>query len=133
MVTHAQFSRPASVPILPLTHKTDTGTCSFSELWGASIPRGKGRPPPDRRRHVRWSAPTPHREWEGIFPQCERVSGHVDDVVAWGLPDLTVVSAHPLLAHQHRGTHYSRNQLVVEFSRENSTKIITNTYYWTRN
>jgi len=35
-----------------------------------------------------------------LLEGCWRASGHVD-VVAWGMPDLTVVSAHPMLAHQN--------------------------------
>eukprot|EP00536_Pseudo-nitzschia_multiseries_P004115 jgi/Psemu1/9282/gm1.9282_g len=35
-----------------------------------------------------------------LLEGCYRASGHVD-VVAWGMPGLTVVSAHPMLAHQN--------------------------------
>ncbi|VEU33701.1 unnamed protein product [Pseudo-nitzschia multistriata] len=35
-----------------------------------------------------------------LLKGCSRASGHVD-VVAWGMPDLGVVSVHPMLAHQN--------------------------------
>jgi len=35
-----------------------------------------------------------------LLEGCWRASGHVD-VVAWGMPELTVVSVHPMLAHQN--------------------------------
>ena len=35
-----------------------------------------------------------------LLEACSKASGHVD-VVAWGMPDLTVVSVHPMLAHQN--------------------------------
>lgn len=38
-----------------------------------------------------------------LLDNCWRVSGHVD-VVAWGMPDLKVVSVHPMLAHQNMGS-----------------------------
>ena len=38
-----------------------------------------------------------------LLKGCWRVSGHVD-VVAWGMLNLTVVSAHPMLAHQNMGS-----------------------------
>lgn len=38
-----------------------------------------------------------------LLDNCWRVSGHVD-VVAWGMPGLTVVSVHPMLAHQNMGS-----------------------------
>ncbi len=38
-----------------------------------------------------------------LLEQCWRVSGHVD-LVAWGLPSLKVVLAHPMLAYQNMGS-----------------------------
>ena len=61
-----------------------------------------------------------------LLQHCWRVSGHVD-VVAWGLPSLTVVSAHPMLAHQNMGS-VSTIGAITEGLETKLPKMVVNDY-----